>query len=101
MQRIWRQLFATVIGLVAFAGAASAQSQPPRPLPPLPPLSAIPVASNTLPALPAPSGLSQTSGGFNGPNPVSLHPWYPGRIAVQVHAQPPIPYGSYGEGCAN
>jgi hypothetical protein len=43
MQRMWRQMFAAVAGVVAIAGAAAAQSPPPQPLPPI-----IPVAAPTI-----------------------------------------------------
>ena len=35
MQRMWRQMFAAVLGVAALVGAAAAQSPPPQPLPPI------------------------------------------------------------------
>jgi hypothetical protein len=95
MQRMYRKMFAALIGALAVTSFAAAQSPPPQQFPAIP-LSATPVAAPTAPTLPA--TVSPVSGGFNAVEIKGLPP----RDAVGAILNPPaIPNASYGTGCAN
>ncbi len=105
MHRMWHQMFSAVAGMLAIAGAASAQYQVPNTFPSIPPQPAIPMPMPTSPvALPSPylnGHVAPVSGGFNGPNPVTVQGQGVCGVIGQVRAQPPIQYGEYCPTCAN
>ena len=90
MQRMWRRLFAAVLGVAAIAGAASAQSPPPPPLPPIIAVAA-PVAS---PAGSSAIAIPQVMPAGGGP---AIRTEGVGGL---LH-QPAMSFGHYGNGCGN
>ena len=100
MQRMWRQMFAAVLGVAALAGASAAQSPPPRPLPPIVPIAA-PVAVTPAPAAAVPHlmpavGLDVPA---QAPAPAAPAPAAPGTVVP-----PPAANTAYGvgvHGCNN
>ncbi len=107
MQRMWRQMFTAVAGLLTVVGTASAQGAPPKSLPPLPPLPAIPLAPSiewdkkaplASPTSTAPASVVPTAGGYAADvaAPVVGVPAAP--VAM---GRAPIQSAQYGPGCAN
>jgi hypothetical protein len=90
MQRMWRQMFAAVAGVVVIAGAAAAQSPPPQPLPPIIPVAA-PVHGSGY-AVPA---VMPATIGLNGG---AIQNAIPPTVNQPIIA---IGHGSRGKGCAD
>jgi hypothetical protein len=96
MQRMYRKMFAALLGVLAVTSFAAAQSPPPQPFPAIP-IAPIPVAAPPAPSV-LPATVRPVSGGFNA---VELKGMSPRDAAGTILNPPAIPNGTYGVGCAN
>jgi hypothetical protein len=96
MQRMYRKMFAAVVGVLAVTSFAAAQSPAPQQFPAIP-IAAIPVAMPSTPTIP-PATVSPVSGGFNG---VDVRGMSTRDAASAILHPPAIPTGTYGVGCSN